>query len=278
MRIAIIGLGSIGTRHASNLAGLNEHDLIGYDANEPFSPIAYKQLPIIKTCRSIEAVWDSKPDAALICTPPSTHHDLVTQALDHGCHVFCEKPLATSALLANDLVWRNDDKRVLVVGYQLRWQLKEAAEGCGQHLTFLCAQDMGQWPSQYKKDVLEEFSHEIDAAVFMNGPVESAVGFLSSTGAWRLELRHLIRTSTITIVPNSAVKARHALSNGGEMLWVFNEEKNNQAYKDEISAFLTACRTNAWTDYLCSGVEAAHVCRIIEACRESARECRVVRL
>jgi predicted dehydrogenase len=41
-------------------------------------------------------------DAAVVCTPPSTHEGVAVQLLEHGKHVLCEKPLATSVPAA----WR----------------------------------------------------------------------------------------------------------------------------------------------------------------------------
>src|SRR5690242_19217736 len=35
-------------------------------------------------------------DAAVICTPPATHESVATLLLNHGKHVLCEKPLATT--------------------------------------------------------------------------------------------------------------------------------------------------------------------------------------
>ncbi|MEP6714277.1 MAG: Gfo/Idh/MocA family oxidoreductase [Terriglobia bacterium] len=43
--------------------------------------------------RMLEA---TKPDIVDICTPPWLHREQVLLALEYGCHVFCEKPLAES--------------------------------------------------------------------------------------------------------------------------------------------------------------------------------------
>lgn len=41
-----------------------------------------------------------RPDVVSICTPNALHEEQVLTALDHGAHVLCEKPLATSAAAA----------------------------------------------------------------------------------------------------------------------------------------------------------------------------------
>ena len=48
------------------------------------------------TTRMEEALDDPELDAVAIATPVSTHHALVSAALDAGKHVFVEKPLARS--------------------------------------------------------------------------------------------------------------------------------------------------------------------------------------
>lgn len=61
-------------------------------------------------------------DVVVVATPPATHADIVTAALEAGRHVFCEKPLATEEAQAQelvDLVERSG--RVLVVDHVLRY-------------------------------------------------------------------------------------------------------------------------------------------------------------
>ena len=49
----------------------------------------------------LEAV---RPDVIAVCTPPRQHRDHVLLALEHGCHVFCEKPLAEDLRQADEMV------------------------------------------------------------------------------------------------------------------------------------------------------------------------------
>lgn len=47
---------------------------------------------------------DSDVDAILVCTPPSTHPEIVLQSIEHGRHVLCEKPLAIDVASARAMV------------------------------------------------------------------------------------------------------------------------------------------------------------------------------
>jgi predicted dehydrogenase len=47
---------------------------------------------------------DSDVDAVLVCTPPSTHPEMVLQSIEHGRHVLCEKPLAIDVTSARTML------------------------------------------------------------------------------------------------------------------------------------------------------------------------------
>ncbi len=60
--------------------------------------------------------------AVNICLPPHLRRDYVVEALRHGCHVLCEKPVALSiedAQVMAEEAQRND--RFVMVGYTLRF-------------------------------------------------------------------------------------------------------------------------------------------------------------
>ncbi|MBW8189731.1 Gfo/Idh/MocA family oxidoreductase [Neiella marina] len=50
-----------------------------------------------------QALQDCKPDAVTIATPGGAHYDPITQAIEFGCHVFCDKPLTQSGETAKAL-------------------------------------------------------------------------------------------------------------------------------------------------------------------------------
>ena len=53
-------------------------------------------LPGVRTYVDPEALIAlERPDFVDICAPPYAHHDLIAMAASAGCHILCEKPLAT---------------------------------------------------------------------------------------------------------------------------------------------------------------------------------------
>ena len=68
-----------------------------------------------------EALQATKPDAVCISTYPDTHESYAIQALESGCHVFIEKPLADTVAGAERVAEAaRKAKKKLVVGYILR--------------------------------------------------------------------------------------------------------------------------------------------------------------
>ena len=68
-----------------------------------------------------DALTATRPDVVSINTYPETHAPYARAAIEAGCHVFCEKPLAETVADAQALVdARHARRRKLVVGYILR--------------------------------------------------------------------------------------------------------------------------------------------------------------
>jgi predicted dehydrogenase len=64
-----------------------------------------------------------RADVVTIVTPPSTHVEIATAALDAGKHVICEKPTALSAAEAETLagVARKHRKQIAIIDHELRF-------------------------------------------------------------------------------------------------------------------------------------------------------------
>jgi len=78
-----------------------------------------RRYPGVLTTRNIDDVLaDEEVDAVLIATPVFSHVDLCTRSLSAGKHTFIEKPLATSAAAADELLrLARARRRVLMCGH-----------------------------------------------------------------------------------------------------------------------------------------------------------------
>ena len=132
VRIGLIGAGGIGRHLAWQLRPLSEARLVGvYDVNAELSAQAAAELET-EVFASLDALLQSPAvDAVIIATPPHTHHELGVQALQHGKHVFCEKPLALTVADCDAMLHAAQAaQRVLMAGQVLRlfplfWQSKQ---------------------------------------------------------------------------------------------------------------------------------------------------------
>jgi predicted dehydrogenase len=119
------------------------------------------------------ALHDLRPDAVCISTYPDTHYPFAKLALEAGCHVFTEKPLAESSEQCQELVdLARAQNKALVVGYILRqhpsWiKFVEVAKTLGSPLVMrmnLNQQSYGKnWETH--KSLLSSISPIVDCGV-----------------------------------------------------------------------------------------------------------------
>ena len=106
IRTAMVGYGYWGPNIARNLAERPEFALESLCELDPGRGAAFTERhPGIRVEQQLEAEL-SNPDieAVAIATPPRTHYSLVKAALEAGKHVLVEKPLATTAGEAAELI------------------------------------------------------------------------------------------------------------------------------------------------------------------------------
>ena len=117
MKVVQIGTGGWGKNHTRILSQLGVLTAV-CDANKERSQ-EYGEKYSVNHYESIDDLINSeKFDAALVCTPTSTHSKIATQLIQEGKNVFVEKPLTYISEDGEDLLeLANKKKVILTSGY-----------------------------------------------------------------------------------------------------------------------------------------------------------------
>ena len=122
--ILCVGAGHMGRSHALAYHSMPDFEICGIVTRSPESRAKlnaelggnYEEFSSYE-----EALKATKPDAVSISTYPDTHAPYAIAALDAGCDVFIEKPLAETVEAAEQIVAKaKATGRKLVIGYILR--------------------------------------------------------------------------------------------------------------------------------------------------------------
>ena len=123
IRVLVVGVGNMGRSHARAYASIEGFEIAGLcsrgieeqeDIKEEFPGI-----PLFEDYA--DALETSKPDAVSINTWPDTHATFARMALEAGCHVFIEKPLADTVAEAEEIAALAKSKGLkLLIGYIIR--------------------------------------------------------------------------------------------------------------------------------------------------------------
>jgi len=97
LRVAIVGAGYVATHHLSALKRLDFVDVVGIcDSQLPAAQALARRFGVARAASRLEELADTQPQAVYVLTPPSSHPAIALAALDMGCHVLVEKPMADS--------------------------------------------------------------------------------------------------------------------------------------------------------------------------------------
>lgn len=106
VKIAVIGAGTIGPRHAQAIK--QDPDAALACIVDPSPTAMHAAIKLGTTYySSVQAMLRSAkgpPDAAVVCSPGPTHVGISTELLSAGVHVLCEKPLAPDSAAGQALV------------------------------------------------------------------------------------------------------------------------------------------------------------------------------
>lgn len=124
LKVGVFGAGVFGGHHARKYAASDRAELIGvYDISRDRAEALAADLRVT-AFDSAEALVEAC-EAVTVANPAIAHYDSAKLALEAGCHVLCEKPLADTAVRGRELIALAEAQgRVLQVGHQERFVFK----------------------------------------------------------------------------------------------------------------------------------------------------------
>ena len=210
MTIAIVGIGSVGRRHARNLIALGYTDLVlvrtGHGQGGPLdAPL--DSLPVVPT---LAGAVERGARAAIVANPTSLHVATALEAVRSGCHVLIEKPVSHDPDGLDDLAREASVRDLTVlVGYQYRFHptlvrarewLADGAIGAlvaahahwGEYLPAWHPDEDFRRGYSARTDlgggVVRTLSHPIDYLRWIGGELDAVAGFTASRAGLGLEV------------------------------------------------------------------------------------------
>ena len=119
-RVVVVGLGSIGRRHARLLSARGDLQVEWCESSAAVLSQAASELGVpARVHGDFEAAIASQPTMIVVATPHEVHAPQAIAALNAGIHVLCEKPLSDTLSAATAIVAAAArSAAVLTVGFQ----------------------------------------------------------------------------------------------------------------------------------------------------------------
>lgn len=187
MKVAVVGLGSAGARHARNLLELG-HEVVGFD------PAASAGLDQIERAPTVGEAME-RVDAVIIASPTSLHGAHALSAIEMHRHVLIEKPVAATAAEAERVMTAADRAGVVCgVAMNLRFHpgvlelkrlLHDGVLGTVRFVQASFGYDLRLWRpgTDYRQSysaradlgggIVLDAIHELDYLLWLIGPVTS---------------------------------------------------------------------------------------------------------
>jgi len=120
--VGVIGLGKMGLLHSGIFNQLESSTLVAAAERDPLLVHLLKAyLPQVNVYRDYKQMFELEElDIAVITTPVFLHKPLAEMAVERGCHVFMEKPLALNGDECRSML-RTESKVKTQVGYNRRF-------------------------------------------------------------------------------------------------------------------------------------------------------------
>ena len=318
VRLGFIGTGGIAGHHMRTIAQLSDAQMVAFcdvvlskaqSAAATYGGKAYENF--------IQMLDNENLDAVYICMPPFAHGDQELEVVARGLPIFVEKPVATTAAKADQLLSASQKKGVITaVGYHWRYmditaKAKERLDG--QPVGFALGSWTGGMPGvswwrvleQSGGQIVEQTTHIFDLARYLLGEVKS-VHAAARTGLMKEVENYSVHDASITNLTFengviASITSACMLSTGGAVgldLYLKDQvlrldhrnlsvEKAagkevfylaNNPTLDEDSAFIRAVQSGDPTGLRSTYAEAVKTLKLTLAATQSAVEGRVIAL
>lgn len=129
IRVGVVGLGAIGQEHVQIYRHLPGAELVAVaDFDVARAQQTAEDLAIAAFGSAEELIESGTIDAISLCTPDHLHAADAAAAIESGVHLLLEKPVATTAAEAEELVRLSENSRVTVMpGHTLRFDTRYLA-------------------------------------------------------------------------------------------------------------------------------------------------------
>jgi predicted dehydrogenase len=264
VKILVLGAGSIGRRHIANLRQIGMTDLVIADPSQ----VALDKARAIAG----EASFTEDPGSAFnrgsfgavfICSPPQLHLSQLDAALDHGAHVFVEKPFSLKSDGAEAVLRKADASQLKVMtAFNMRYLdlirtmkkwLDEGRIGRVLGCRIGLSSFMPNWhpDEDYRQGfmafwhsgggALFDYSHGIDLAQWFAGEIES-VACLQRTTLLEMETDDVSAVTCVTrggavcsfyfdFVDRMPRKSLELIGSEGTMIWEYDKSERLSLFK-----------------------------------------------
>lgn len=132
IRVGIIGCGLMGNMHLTAYKKNPDVEIVAYADTDPEKTKSISRRVKGNVYASHKDMFaKERLDGVSICTVPSTHREIVLDALEAGVNVLCEKPLAISAAEAREMTEKaNQKNKLLLTAFKFRFfeEVQQAKE------------------------------------------------------------------------------------------------------------------------------------------------------
>lgn len=179
IKVAVIGVGSMGKNHARIYSELANVDMVAVsDANGELANQIAKKYGVRAYSDYQELLDKEHPDAVSVAVPTALHHEVASACMQAGAHVLVEKPIAATVEEGQALIeLAKELNQKLMVGHIVRFNpairaLKEKLDAgeLGNVIQILCRR-IGPFPARIRDVgvVVDLAPHDIDLMRYLTG-------------------------------------------------------------------------------------------------------------